>query len=300
MLSTNFPTAITGGVSGFPKFEYTGQFQLIDDEGGNWRVKFLTSGVFTLLSPDTLNIDVFLVGGGGGGGRSLGHRMVESKPYTYSDVGGGGGGGFTATENTIVQNSIPYEIIIGAHGIGGSKAVSSTPGGSSSAFNFSVSGGSAGGTTQAASGGNDGGKGCSYLGNNDSYAKHEGQGGASNGNPGQGTTTREFGEPTGEDYAGGGGSAGYRANGGNGGASGGKGGTSDSKDGKNGSPIEGKGGKGGKGEDGNGGGGGGNYGGGGGGAGPVFGASWEQNLYGTAGDGGQGIVIIRNHRTPAA
>lgn len=103
---------------------------------------------------------------------------------------------------------------------------------------------------------------------------------------------REFGEPSGVDYAGGGGGGGVSGKGGDGGASGGVGGArngSTGENGANGSPIEGIGGKGGNGGTSGGGGGGGNYGGGGGGAGS------DGGMHG-GGAGGQGICIIRNHR----
>ena len=64
-----------------PKFTYTGTYEYIDDGGGNWRIKFLSSGVFTPLK--AMTIDAFLVGGGGGG-------------YNGTNSGGGGGG-YTAT-----------------------------------------------------------------------------------------------------------------------------------------------------------------------------------------------------------
>ena len=48
-----------------------GTYRVIDDGDKNWRIKFLSSGVFTTLKDMT--IDVFLVGAGGGGsGRGSG------------------------------------------------------------------------------------------------------------------------------------------------------------------------------------------------------------------------------------
>ena len=55
-----------GAWVGIPNFTYTGTYETVDDGDGNWRIKFLTSGVFTLLKPKQLLIDVFCVGGGGG------------------------------------------------------------------------------------------------------------------------------------------------------------------------------------------------------------------------------------------
>ena len=52
-------------VDSAPKFTYTGTYEYIDDGGGNWRIKLLSSGVFT--PSKAITIDAFLVGGGGGG-----------------------------------------------------------------------------------------------------------------------------------------------------------------------------------------------------------------------------------------
>lgn len=57
-----------GAWVGIPNFTYTGTYETVDDGDGNWRIKFLTSGIFTLLKPKQLLIDVFCVGGGGGWG----------------------------------------------------------------------------------------------------------------------------------------------------------------------------------------------------------------------------------------
>lgn len=54
-----------GAWVGIPNFTYTGTYETVDDGDGNWRIKFLTSGIFTLLKPKQLLIDVFCVGGGG-------------------------------------------------------------------------------------------------------------------------------------------------------------------------------------------------------------------------------------------
>ena len=73
-MSVFYGRALTAGCGGgisAPKFTYTGTHEYIDDGNGNWRIKFLTSGVFTPLKKMT--IDVFLVGDGGRkGGRQQG------------------------------------------------------------------------------------------------------------------------------------------------------------------------------------------------------------------------------------
>lgn len=279
MLTSCFPSgggSSPGGWVDVPQFTYTGQSETIVEEGIGWKIRFLTSGTFTLLSPDRMMIDAFLVGGGGGG----------SAGSSASYSGGGGGGGFTGTYFVQIEKDIPYEITIGAGGAVGKD------GGITAAFNFYAEGGHGASDNK---GGNKGG---------DRVYDAVGKDGASDGNPGQGMTTREFGEPDGEDYAGGGGSGGSNISksggirGGNGGAGGGDGGVD--SDGRPGSAVPGKGGRGGKATSnltsgiGGGGGGGGNYGGGGGGGG--YRSHQSSSVSGAGGAGGQGIVIIRNHR----
>ena len=113
-----------------PSFTYTGNYQIIDDENGNWRIKFFTSGTLTFTQFGTGNgvIDVFLVGGGGAGGAA----------------GSGGGGGYTGTFNSIVTlKNTAYTIVVGAGGTRGSSGSwpSGNAGGSTSAFASSVNGG---------------------------------------------------------------------------------------------------------------------------------------------------------------
>ena len=185
-----------------PKFTYTGTYEYIDDGGGNWRIKFLSSGVFTPLK--AMTIDVFLVGGGGGG------RSASSS--------GGGGGGYTHTERKMEIKPGSYPVVIGAGGDADSD-------GNPSTFNgLSANGGGAAYKSDSSYGGN-GGSGGGLWGNGGS----DGGNGASRydrGGIGQGTTTREFGESTGDLYAGGGGGSstsstkfpGGAGGGGNGGA----------------------------------------------------------------------------------
>lgn len=184
------------GGTGLPEFDYDGVYQLIDDGYGDWRIKFLTSGVivFTKLGSGAKGIDVFLVGGGGGCGNANG----------VSDYLGAGGGGYTkTTRQIIIQEGVKYRIEIGAGGTKPNASNTQTRGGTTSAFNTSVeggysgksisggNGGSGGASTNGATGGTDGGDG--------SVGKMGGEAGK-----GQGTTTREFGEASGDLYASGG------------------------------------------------------------------------------------------------
>ena len=172
-----------------PEFTYTGSYQVVQDNDsvisdfanwkGNWKIRFLTSGTLTFTNLHGWNglIDVFLVGGGGGGG-------------TGSDPGGGGGGYTKTQRNISVSKQNKYNITIG----GGD--------GISSAFSFSAKNGSKGGNGNGGDGGSGGGG---------SYGKGGSNGGDGGtaydyypGGKGQGTTTKEFGEPNGKLYSDGG------------------------------------------------------------------------------------------------
>ena len=98
---------------------YTGNCEVVDDGNNDWKVKFLTTGTFTLNSD--LSIDIFVVGGGGGGAKGSAYKAQASRG------GGGGGGGaaitvksFPATTNTT------YGIDIGAAGSSSSFKVGDT------------------------------------------------------------------------------------------------------------------------------------------------------------------------------
>lgn len=236
-----------------PKFTYTGTYEFIDDGGGNWRIKFLTSGTFTPLK--AMTIDVFLVGGGASGSRS------------------GGGGGYTKTVKSInLTAKNPYEIIIGAGGVGleySSPTSDGNDGGTTSAFNYNAEGGKGGiyytaynadDGTNGSCGGSGGGE--ASGGNGGSDGSNGAWWGNSTGGKGQGTTTREFGETDGDLYSGGGGGSYSGRDYGSGGAGGGANAQQSAAN---------------------------NTGGGGGG-----------NWNGETGAGGSGIVIIRKHKEAAA
>lgn len=241
---------ITRKMSTIPSFTYTGEYWVIDDGevGGvqNWRIKFLTSGTLTLS--ETTNIDVFLVGGGG-----------APVPNTDVDNRWGGGGGYTYTERDIFALSgREYPIVIGD----GQIASSSVAAGASTAFGLTANGGG------RKNGGSGGGRPGAYDGLGGDGGS-DGGGSAGGGwwnygsSTGQGTTTREFGEPTGDLYAGGGAGKGANSYGYGTGGEGGGGccgpGKENSGYGKNGVPNTGGG-------------------------------------AANGGNGGSGIVIIRNHR----
>lgn len=185
------------------------------------KVTFTSSTTWTV--PDKVtSIDVFLVGAGGGAKPEMWNSWDNSN-------GGGGGGGFTKTVKGIaVKPGQTFQVVIGA-GVAGSR-------GGSTKFGAHVAeGGYSGQTNIDNSGENynkpgDGGSGGAFNGafssNTSSYQglrRSDGGTGGSDGkgvvdhvNPkhtrkttGQNTTTREFGEPGGTLYAGGGGGSGH-------------------------------------------------------------------------------------------
>lgn len=190
-----------------------GTIRVIYDLEGDWRIKFLGSGTFKPLK--AMTIDAFLVGGGGAGG-STGNRKKKAS---------GGGGGYTTTlRNVALTANTEYPIVVGEGGTAtlysiafgndggattafGGTAAGGKGGGNGGATNIAIGemyapcagcGGSGGGTIESL-GGTDGadGGGANSLTDEDTgvvtwYGK------------GQGSTTREFGETTGDLYASGG------------------------------------------------------------------------------------------------
>lgn len=185
------------GKSKTPKFTYTGNYKVRDDGV----VELLTSGTIVFLEPKV--IDVFMVGGGGGGFRPTNNTADDSGLP-------GGGGGYTKTvKNISVVKDESFTVEIGNGGLterDGGNTVFGTHtavGGKGATIQYGGDGGSGGGGGVSSSrdygaGGSDGANG--ENGNPGSYQF---------GGKGQGTTTREFGEPTGRLYAGGGGGGRY-------------------------------------------------------------------------------------------
>lgn len=214
-----------------PKFTYTGDYEVLDDGHGNWRIKFLTSGTLTFFNSISKGIDVFLVGGGGGGA-----SWVSTMAASAS-----GGSGYTETYTEVsVSKGTEYPITVGAGGAGrgrsgtGSGGTSGDDGEDTTAFGYTASGGKCGEASftslpdtnynsgyggDGGSGGGAGGSGVGGIdgGNGTKSGVERGYGGN-----GQDKTTREFGEPDGDLYAQGGGAdtvavansgnGGYRSN----------------------------------------------------------------------------------------
>lgn len=180
-------------------FTYTGKYKYINEGRGNWKIKFLTSGVLTVA--EYVDVDIFLVGGGAGGRQS------------YNN-GTGGGSGYTKTvEHKRLFSTGSYDITVGA---GGTPAYSlSDTNGEDSKFRYD-------GSDIVAEGGQGINGGCGG-GNIDGDGGTDGSNGGNSGGTGQGTTTREFSEEDGKLYAGGGG--GFNGSGGEGGGGNGATGT---------------------------------------------------------------------------
>lgn len=206
VVTTDYSTAISFNT--IPEFTYTGDYEIVNDSDepitvsqGNWKIRFLTSGTltFTNLNGAENGIDVFLVGGGAGGN------------YSYRG-GAGGGSGYTSTTQAVtVQVGIEYDIVIGAGGAG-AKTSGGRAGGVTSAFGSIANGGAtlSNNGVYGGDGGSGGGSGTLNQDKDGAYSK-AGVGGTDGANgkgthpgTGQGTTTREFGEPSGTLYATGG------------------------------------------------------------------------------------------------
>ena len=162
-------------------------------------IKFLTSGTLSLAK--SLKGDIFCVGGGGSGG---GLDYVKNLRY-----GAGAGGGYTSTLKQQALSSGNITITVGAGGNARANG-SGLSGGVSSFGTLLSANGGGGGTTYGGSGGSGGGDG--HLGDSTpgGYGGSDGSGGYLYGTNtiktnGQGMTTRAFGEPDGELFAGGGG-----------------------------------------------------------------------------------------------
>ena len=101
-------------VLAYPSITYTGDYQFIEDDDLNWRIKFLSSGTLTFdsLGNAVSGIDVFCVGGGGGayggyqggsdGGDGFGYYAGKGQGTTTREFGEptgqlyAGGGGSTS------------------------------------------------------------------------------------------------------------------------------------------------------------------------------------------------------------
>ena len=217
-------------------YTYTGEHEEIDDGNGNWRLKLKSSGLLTITEFGKNwdgCLDIFVVGGGGSGATGTGAQAT----YPNDAGGGGGGGGYTLTEHAVYMvRGKAYKVTIGNGGAAAAKTGGN--GGSTSFDNLARASGGNGGTKSGGNGGCGGGGSAYTSASSNPRQGIGGNGGSDGGNgtagsngtfgtdgaggTGQGTTTREFGESTGDLYSGGGAGSGYNrfelsGNGGDGG-----------------------------------------------------------------------------------
>ena len=225
------PITLGGGGSKVPDYTYTGNAEWYNEE--HTILKLKTSGVLKLTK--SCIADVFVVGGGGAG---------NYPPDATSNLegAGGGGGGYTSTARVNFTKNTEYQAIVGAGGARmTSRGMEAPSGGTTSLNGVSASGGGGGRYSKSlyysyggdgGSGGAGGGGGVNHGGNiipNPDGGTDGANGGSFKtnsttygyGGSGQGTTTRAFGEATGQTFAGGGGGAGNRFGVGNRGGTGG-------------------------------------------------------------------------------
>ena len=216
-ITTDYETTLS--FSAIPDFTYTGDCKITDDSGneisvtqGNWRIRFLTSGTltFSALNGADKGIDVFCVGGGAGGQRNEDSGYGTMRP-------GGGGGYTTTTKKVSVKENTSYPVVVGAGGAySGYVSLGSygNNGGNTSAFGCTANGGKAaysdhgnapGGNGGSGGGSSGGGAGGTNGGNGDGASGSQGRG--------QGTTTKAFGESSGELFSNGGGGGSNSASG---------------------------------------------------------------------------------------
>ena len=112
-------------------YSFSSNSDLVTEDGQNWHIRFLNSGVFR--SPINMKIDLYLQGGGGAGSGS----------GANSSGGFGGGDGWLENHYGIsLTAGTEYEIVIGAGGKG--TRANGGDGGSTSAFGYTVNGGKGG------------------------------------------------------------------------------------------------------------------------------------------------------------
>ena len=161
----------------------------------NWKARIYTS--ITVTPNRDADIDVFLLGAGASG---------SSRESGGDNYGAGGGSGYTKTlKNIQLTANTQYQIEIGSGGRSVSDnadGVDGKKGGSTSAFENTAEGGKPSTISGTTVTGGDGGSGGAGQNGNPGTDGSDGTG--TRPGKGQGTTTREFGEPDGKLYADGG------------------------------------------------------------------------------------------------
>ena len=211
------PITLGGGGSKVPDYTYTGNAEWYNEEKTILKLK--TSGVLKLTK--SCIADVFVVGGGGAGNN-------PTNSSSNFEGAGGGGGGYTSTVRVDFTKNTEYQAVVGAGGARMTTKGLQAPSGGTTSINGVSAAGGGGGRYSASpflsyggdggSGGAGGGGGVNYGGSlvpNPDGGTDGADGGSFKtvstyglGGSGQRTTTRAFGEATGQTFAGGGGGAG--------------------------------------------------------------------------------------------
>ena len=175
-----------------PAFTYSvsdGYETEMNEENGEWKIRFLTSGTLIFISEPPL-VDVWMCGGGGG---------------SCGSTAGGGSGYVSGRMKYQPVMGEEYTITIGAGGKAGTSTGNGGTGGKTSAFGLHANGG--GGSSYTSGKGGSGGTGGNGEGASGAGATDGADGVSSSGyagGTGYGMTTREFWEPDGTLYCSGG------------------------------------------------------------------------------------------------
>lgn len=139
-------------VPGVPSFTYTGNYEIVNGDKADWKIRLLSSGtlIFTDQNP---TIDIFIVGGGGNG-------VAGSDYWGAKSAGGssGGGGaaltvsGFPATKTTEYGVVIGDKLANSSFGLGGTAYYTALAGGTGADCEYSNSGASTGSAGSGGSG----------------------------------------------------------------------------------------------------------------------------------------------------
>lgn len=119
-----------GGGPVVPDFTYTGEYQLLNEDGGNWKLYLITSGTFN--SNVDMLVDICLIGGG-----QAGQRSNYVTPGTC-----GNPGSLLTNKNIVIQAGMQYQVNIGSGG-GITTAIGSfgLAGGNTEGFGLTALGG---------------------------------------------------------------------------------------------------------------------------------------------------------------
>ena len=138
-------------VPGVPSFTYTGNYEIVNGDTADWKIRLLSSGTLTFTDQNP-TVDIFIVGGGGNG--------ADGSKYWAKSVGGssGGGGaaltvsGFPATKTTEYGVVIGDKLANSSFGLGGTAYYTALAGGTGADCEYPNSGASTGSAGSGGSG----------------------------------------------------------------------------------------------------------------------------------------------------